>query len=373
MLALRFITADTMGSSNYNVFRGMFCAEVSVTNSKKYKVAVLGGGSFGTVIANIVANNGYSVTLWLRSEIVANQIISSGENSAYLPGYKLHPSITISTDLEDTVKNCQSVFFAVPSSAFRLLAKKVSQWLPKNTLVISTAKGVENDTFLLPSEVLRQELPNHEVGLISGPNLAKEIANFQITATVVASDNDAFCAQIQQLLASSYFRVYINHDRFGVELAGALKNIYAIVSGITDAIGGGQNTKAVVLTRSLAEMSRFARELGANPMTFLGLGGIGDLYVTCTSPLSRNFRVGVFLGQGKTLEDAVIEVGQIAEGINTTKLVKEKADQLGIYMPLASALYATLFEQRPIKESLSTMMLSEQNMDVDFMVKSNDE
>ena len=344
-----------------------------MTNSKKYKVAVLGGGSFGTVIANIVANNGYPVTLWLRSEVVASRIISSGENSAYLPGYKLHPSIIISTDLEDAVKNCKSVFFAVPSSAFRLLAKKVSQWLPKNTLVISTAKGVESDTFLLPSEVLRQELPNHEVGLISGPNLAKEIANFQITATVVASDNDAFCTQIQQLLASSYFRVYVNHDRFGVELAGALKNIYAIVSGITDAIGGGQNTKAVVLTRSLAEMSRFARELGANPMTFLGLGGIGDLYVTCTSPLSRNFRVGVSLGQGKTLEEAVIEVGQIAEGINTTKLVKEKADQLGIYMPLASALYATLFEQRPIKESLSTMMLSEQNMDVDFMVKSNDE
>ncbi len=155
-------------------------------------------------------------------------------------------------------------------------------------------------------------------------------------------------------------------------MAGALKNIYAIVSGVTDAIGAGQNTKAVVLTRSLAEMSRFARELGANPMTFLGLSGIGDLYVTCTSPLSRNFRVGVALGQGKTLEQAVSDVGQIAEGVNTTKLVKERADELGIYMPLASALYATLFEQRPIDESLSTMMLSEQNMDVDFMVKSND-
>ena len=260
----------------------------------------------------------------------------------------------------------------MPSGSFRQLAKKVSQWLPIDALVISTAKGIESDTFLLPTEVLREELPSNEVGLISGPNLAKEIANSQITATVVASDNDVYCAQVQRLLVSSYFRVYINHDRFGVELAGALKNIYAIVSGITDAIGAGQNTKAVVLTRSLAEMSRFARELGANPMTFLGLSGIGDLYVTCTSPLSRNFRVGVALGQGKTLEQAVSDVGQIAEGVNTTKLVKERADELGIYMPLASALYATLFEQRPIDESLSTMMLSEQNMDVDFMVKSND-
>ena len=341
--------------------------------SKKHKVAVLGGGSFGTVIANVVANNGYPVTLWLRSEAVAAQIQSSGENSAYLPGYTLNPSISISTDLEESVKYCESIFFAVPSGAFRQLAKKVNQWLPSDALVISTAKGIEGDTFLLPTEVLREEFPGNEVGLISGPNLAKEIANSQITATVVASDNDALCAQVQNLLVSSYFRVYINHDRFGVELAGALKNIYAIVSGITDAIGAGQNTKAVVLTRSLAEMSRFARELGANPMTFLGLGGIGDLYVTCTSPLSRNFRVGVCLGQGKTLDQAIKEVGQIAEGVNTTKLVKEKADKLGVYMPLASALYATLFEQRPIKESLSAMMLSEQNMDVDFMVKSNDE
>lgn len=343
-----------------------------MTDSKKHKVTVLGGGSFGTVIANMAANNGYPVTLWLRSESVASEIISSGENAAYLPGYKLHPSILVSTDLEASVKNSESVFVAVPSGAFRSLAKRINQWIPKTAWVISTAKGIENDTFLLPTEVLREELPDNQVGLISGPNLAKEIANFQITATVVASDNDDFCAQVQSLLASSYFRVYINHDRFGVELAGALKNIYAIVSGITDAIGGGQNTKAVVLTRSLAEMSRFARELGANPMTFLGLGGIGDLYVTCTSPLSRNFRVGALLGQGNTLEEAITEVGQIAEGVNTTKLVKEKADQLGIYMPLASALYATLFEQRPIKESLSTMMLSEQNMDVDFMVKSND-
>ena len=312
------------------------------------------------------------MTLWLRSEALAAEILSSGENVDYLPGYTLNPNIAISTDLEESVKHCESVFFAVPSGAFRQLAKKVSQWLPIDALVISTAKGIESDTFLLPTEVLREELPSNEVGLISGPNLAKEIANSQITATVVASDNDVYCAQVQRLLVSSYFRVYINHDRFGVELAGALKNIYAIVSGITDAIGAGQNTKAVVLTRSLAEMSRFARELGANPMTFLGLSGIGDLYVTCTSPLSRNFRVGVALGQGKTLEQAVSDVGQIAEGVNTTKLVKERADELGIYMPLASALYATLFEQRPIDESLSTMMLSEQNMDVDFMVKSND-
>jgi glycerol-3-phosphate dehydrogenase (NAD(P)+) len=210
------------------------------------------------------------------------------------------------------------------------------------------------------------------VGVISGPNLAKEIAKFEITATVIASENTELCERIQQLLGSRYFRVYANHDRYGVELAGALKNIYAIVAGIAEAMNAGQNTKAVVLTRSLAEMSRFAVKLGANPLTFLGLSGVGDLYVTCTSPLSRNFRVGLALGQGKSLEQAVSEVGQVAEGVNTTKLVKEKADDLGIYMPLASALYATLFEQRSITESLQSMMLAEQNTDVEFMVKAND-
>jgi glycerol-3-phosphate dehydrogenase (NAD(P)+) len=206
------------------------------------------------------------------------------------------------------------------------------------------------------------------VGLISGPNLAREIAERQITATVVAHSDDAFCKHVQKLLVSPYFRVYTNHDQFGVELAGALKNIYAIISGITHAMGVGQNTKSVVLTRSLAEMSRLAVELGANPLTFLGLSGIGDLYVTCNSPLSRNFRVGVALGQGKTLSQAIEEIGQVAEGVNTTRLVKQKADELGVYMPLVSGLYATLFEQNSIQDSLNTMMLSEQNMDVDFKV-----
>ena len=173
-------------------------------------------------------------------------------------------------------------------------------------------------------------------------------------------------------MASNYFRIYANHDRYGVELAGALKNIYAIVSGIAEAMKVGQNTKSVVLTRSLAEMSRFASQLGADPLTFLGLSGVGDLYVTCSSPLSRNFRVGLALGEGKSLEQAIADVGQVAEGVNTTKLVKERADKLGIYMPLASALYAIMFEQRPIVESLQAMMVAEQNTDVEFMVKPNE-
>lgn len=343
-----------------------------MTDNKNHKVAVLGGGSFGTAIANMIASNDYPVTLWLRSETRAATIRDCRENPDYLPGYQLHADMGVSADLQQTLAGVQTVFFAVPSSAFRQLARQVSPYLGKDCILISTAKGIEADSFMLPSEVLEEEIPQCPIGVISGPNLAKEIAQFEITATVIASENAELCERIQTLLGSRYFRVYANHDRYGVELAGALKNIYAIVAGIAEAMDAGQNTKAVVLTRSLAEMSRFAVKLGANPLTFLGLSGVGDLYVTCTSPLSRNFRVGQALGRGKSLEQAVSEVGQVAEGVNTTKLVKEKADNLGIYMPLASALYATLFEQRPIMESLQSMMLAEQNTDVEFMVNAND-
>lgn len=225
---------------------------------------------------------------------------------------------------------------------------------------------------MLPSQILEAAMPDVRIGVMSGPNLAKEIADYEITATVVASEDPTVCATIQGMLASNYFRVYANHDRFGVELAGALKNIYAIVAGIAEALKAGQNTKSVVLTRSLAEMRRFGTQLGADPMTFLGLSGVGDLYVTCTSPLSRNYQVGLALGGGKSLAQSIADVGQIAEGVNTTRLVKEKADAMGIYMPLASALYATLFEKQSIQGALRSMMLAEQNSDVDFMVTPNE-
>ena len=341
-------------------------------NTSKLKIAVLGGGSFGTAIANMVAENNYSVTLWMRSEDSLKQIESTGENSNYLPGYQLNKSLNVTTDLNYALQQVDVVFFAVPSSSFRKLARRAKDLLSSDTLLISTAKGIEADSFMLPSQILEEEIPQCEVGVVSGPNLAAEIAQFRITATVIASESDALCARVQELLVSNYFRVYANHDRYGVELAGALKNIYAIVAGIAESMNAGQNTKSVVLTRSLAEMSRFAAQLGANPLTFLGLSGVGDLYVTCTSPLSRNFRIGNALGRGESLEQAIASVGQIAEGINTTKLVKQKSEQLGIYMPLASGLYSTMFEGLSVVESLKAMMLAEQNTDVEFTVKAND-
>jgi glycerol-3-phosphate dehydrogenase (NAD(P)+) len=332
------------------------------------KIAVLGGGSFGTAIANMIAANGHDVVLWMRDEKNAEQCTQTRENHRYLPGYRLEPTLTISSNLEESLKGCHTLFFSVPSKAFRHLAQEAKAHIAPGTKVISTAKGIEAQTFKLMSEILEDELPQARVGVISGPNLAKEITQKAITATVIASVDESLCKEVQALLSSQYFRVYANNDRFGVELAGALKNIYGIAAGMSAAMKMGQNTVSVLITRSLAEMSRFAASLGANPMTFLGLSGVGDLYVTCTSPLSRNFQVGYALGEGLSIDEATEKVGQVAEGINTTRIIKEEAEQLGIYMPLVSALYETMFNNRPVHEVLSSLMLAEQSTDVEFTV-----
>ncbi len=334
-----------------------------------HQVAVLGGGSFGTAIANMLANNGQSTTLWLRNPEYAQAIKEAGENSRFLPGYRLNPALQISASLEQSLNSAKAVFFVVPSKAFRSLAKQAHAFIMPDTAVVSAAKGIEESSFKLMSEVLKEELPQARVGALSGPNLAKEIIAQEITATVIASEDAALCDSVQNMLGSRYFRVYANNDRFGVELAGALKNVYAISAGMAASLNVGMNTVSVLITRSLAEMSRFAAKMGANPMTFLGLAGVGDLFVSCTSPLSRNFRVGQALASGQDIETAVKQVGQVAEGVNTTKIVKSKADDLGIYMPLVNALYDVMYRNKPIKQAIAEMMLAEQSNDVEFTVR----
>ncbi len=336
--------------------------------NNKTKIAVLGGGSFGTAIANMISGNGHLVSLWMRNEEKALRCRETHENSQYLPGYRLVDSLDITSHLADALAGAELVFFSIPSKSFRSVCRQAAAYIPANTMVVSTAKGIEGESFKLMSQILLEELDSPRVGVISGPNIAGEIVQKQITATVIASESKEVCARVQQLLATPYFRVYANSDRYGVELAGALKNIYAIEAGMAAAMDVGQNTMSVLITRSLAEMTRFATRLGANPMTFLGLSGVGDLFVTCTSPLSRNFRVGMALGKGKSLEEAIKDIGQVAEGVNTTRIVKEKADELGVYMPLATALYNILFCKKSVSRVLRDMMLSEQSDDVEFRV-----
>jgi glycerol-3-phosphate dehydrogenase (NAD(P)+) len=336
-------------------------------NTSRLTVTVLGGGSFGTAIANIIAHNQHTSYLWMRSAERAAAYQSARENTHYLPGYRLADNLVITSDLVEAIQNSDLVFVSIPSHSFRAVTKRIQSILPAKAMVVSTAKGIEPQGFTLMSQILEQELPNHPIGVLSGPNFAKEIMQQQQTGSVIASEFEQVISCVQQTLCSETFRVYANHDRYGVELGGALKNIYAIICGMAAALGAGQNTQAMLLTRSLAEMGRFAHIMGANPMTFLGLAGVGDLILTCTSDLSRNYRVGFALGRGRPLVDVVAELGQVAEGVNTLKQVKTKADELGVYMPLVSGLYGILFEQKSIAEVARGLMLGEHNTDVDYM------
>lgn len=332
-----------------------------------HRVAVLGGGSFGTVIANIIAANGHTTTLWMRNAERAELVNTTHENPEYLPGFSLHPQLRATSRLEDAVEGIDILFVAVPSKSFREVVRQVSSRLSSEALVISLTKGIESPGFHLMSEILQDELPDNPCGVLSGPNLAPEIAAGQLTGSVIASAVPAHSSIVQSLLHSKTFRVYSSNDMYGVELGGALKNVYAIMSGLGAALGLGENTIGMLLTRALAEMSRFAVDLGANPMTFLGLAGVGDLIVTCASPLSRNYRVGYALGEGRSLDEIIAELGQVAEGVNTLGLLKIEADRRDIYMPLVNGLYAILYERKTVADVLGDMMLAEQTQDVEFV------
>ena len=336
------------------------------------QVAVIGGGSFGTAIASILATNGMVTRQWMRNPQIAEAINQQHENPQYLPDVVLHSSLEATTDLAHAISGAQLIFVSVPSKSFRTVVQQVKPLLQPGQCLISTTKGIEPDGFNLMSQVLIDECPGHSVAVLSGPNLAKEIGRKQLAATVVASSDGALRIAVQNALGCDYFRVYASDDMYGVELSGALKNIYAIVSGFIAALGMGENTKSMIITRSLAEMSRFAVAQGANPLTFLGLAGVGDLVVTCMSPLSRNYRVGYAIGEGKSLEQAVEELGEVAEGVNTLRYINTQSEELGIYMPLVKGAYAVLFADVDPRLVAKELMMGENTSDVEFTLAKSD-
>ncbi len=335
-------------------------------NEKSSTVTVLGGGSFGTALANIIASNGHKTFLWFRHHERATQCQADRQNAKYLPGYILHDNLTVTSDMDMCIGQSDVIVVAIPSHSYRSVVKLAAPLVRKECYIVSATKGIESPTFTLMSDIVKQEIPNCKIGVLSGPTFAKEIAENQHTGSVIASECDDILAIIPRIFSSKTFRVYKSHDRFGVELAGALKNIYAIISGMASALGCGCNTQAMILTRSLAEMGRLADRLGANAMTFLGLAGVGDLVLTCGSDQSRNFRVGYALGKGTSLETAVAEIGQVAEGVNTLRVVKQKADELQVYMPLVRGLHGILFEQQDIAKVVHGLMTGEMASDVEF-------
>ena len=334
--------------------------------TEQQPIAVLGGGSFGTALANLLAENGHAVRLWMRDPEQAESIRTLRQNPRYLKGVTLLPSVEPVTDLEATLEACEMIFVALPSAALRQVLAPFADRLA-GRMLISTTKGIEAQTFKLMSQILEEIAPQARIGVISGPNPAREIAEHALTATVVASHDEALCRSVQQVLHGRTFRVYASSDRFGVELGGALKNVYAIMAGMAAALGMGENTRSMLITRALAEMTRLAVRLGANPMTFLGLAGVGDLIVTCTSTKSRNFQVGYALGQGQSLDEAVSQLGEVAEGVNTIRVLKSKAEEMQVYMPLVAGLHAILFEGRTLDQVIGLLMCGEPKTDVDFI------
>ncbi|HCC66144.1 MAG TPA: NAD(P)H-dependent glycerol-3-phosphate dehydrogenase [Moraxella sp.] len=331
------------------------------------KIAVLGGGSFGTAMANLSSKNGCEVTLWVRDKRSVKSMQKTHINKKYLPDHKLDERLQFTHDLQAAVKGKDLIFVAVPSSAFRETLQKIAPFISAQAIV-SLTKGMEKDTFALMSDVIADELPNVAFGVMSGPNLAKEIMNNMPSATVIASQSAALRLAVQKALHSAFFRVFASDDLIGVELGGALKNIYAIAMGMAAAYDIGENTKAMILTRALAEMSRFGVQAGANPLTFLGLSGVGDLYATCSSTLSRNYQIGNMLGRGMSLDQAIKKLGQTAEGINTIQQVNEKAMKEGIYMPITHALHDIIYEDKaPLGVALNLMEAGFRS-DVEFVM-----
>ena len=328
-------------------------------------VAVLGGGSFGTVLANLAASNGYNVSLWVRDSEQALRINSEGANTTYHPELKLSPNIVASDNLKEVLNNKSIIFIATPSIVFEQITIRISDCIDEKPYLVSCTKGILDEPFRPLSEVISSKLKN-TIGVLSGPNLAKEIADEKIAGTVIASPNENLIDIVKSVLSSETFKIYSSNDMQGVEMAGALKNIYAVVCGMAESLKVGENAIGLILTRSMAEMSRFAVAKGANPITFLGLSGMGDLVATCMSTLSRNYQLGFNIGSGMSLSQAKDNVGQVAEGVRTLEVVLKESSKLDIKMPLVESMYNIIYNDASPKTLVDDLINNPNEIDVEF-------
>jgi glycerol-3-phosphate dehydrogenase (NAD(P)+) len=322
-------------------------------------IGVLGAGSWGTALAIVLADNGHEVALWTRNENQAREINENHTNKRFLPNLNLSNRIVSTTSMEQAVKGKQAVLIVTPSHVVREVSAKMIALLDPETVIIHAVKGIEPDTLQRMSEVIYESgLDKERNGLVvlSGPSHAEEVSLKSPTTVVVASENQASAQVAQDLLINSYFRVYTNPDVVGVELGGALKNIIALGAGLSDGLGFGDNAKAALLTRGLAEISRLGIAMGANPLTFSGLAGVGDLIVTCTSHHSRNWRAGNLLGQGKPLQEVLDNMGMVVEGVKTTKAAFMLAQKYEIEMPITKELYRVLFQEKNPRTAVEDLM-----------------
>jgi glycerol-3-phosphate dehydrogenase (NAD(P)+) len=328
-------------------------------NLESPTIGVVGAGSWGTALANLLSSKGYAVQLWAFEKEVKESIDAARENTLFLPGVMLSPALSASNDIAGVVSDKDLVLIVVPSHVMRETVVQAAGHLDNRSVVVTASKGIEIKTHLTMTGILKETLPPvffDQLAVLSGPTFAKEVAVKVPTVATAASADLSVATYVQQIFATPYFRVYTNDDVMGVELGGAIKNVIAIASGIVDGLGLGLNTRAALITRGLTEMQRLGIKLGANPHTFSGLTGVGDLVLTCTGHLSRNHTVGKLIGEGKKLNHILSEMKMVAEGVKTAKSLYNLSRKLGVEMPISHAVYRILYEDLSPEKAVFLLM-----------------
>ena len=327
------------------------------------KIGVIGSGSFGTAIAALLGRKGYDVYLWSFLKSEAETIEKERENKEFLKGVKLSDNVHCTNDIEKVVEDSYVVVTVVPSFATRETAKKLAPYIKDGQMMVNLSKGLENDSLKRLSEVYKEEIPQAKIAVMSGPSHAEEVGVGLPTTNVVACDDVEAAKSIQDIFMDETFRVYYSDDVVGVELGGALKNVIALCAGISDGLGYGDNTKAALMTRGMAEIKRLGVKMGGKPDTFSGLSGIGDLIVTCTSMHSRNRRAGILLGKGKNLDETLREVHMVVEGVHTAKAAYELSKKYDVNMPVVSEAYNILFNDKDARQVVKDLMNREKTVE----------
>ena len=335
---------------------------------KKFKIGVVGAGAWGTALADLLASKGYPIDLWVFEKEVKDQILEFRENRIFLPDVKLSSNLHPTNDLAEVVSGKNLVVVVVPSHLMRETTLKMASYVSKETIIVSASKGIENKTHLTMTGVLKETLlgiPDHRLAVISGPSFAREVASKLPTVVTVASKDIKIAALVQQVFATPYFRVYTSEHVISVELGGSLKNVIAIGAGVIDGLKLGLNARAALITRGITEIRRLGLKLGANPRSFTGLAGVGDLILTCTGHLSRNYTVGKKIGQGKKVSDILSEMRMVAEGVKTAKSVYNLSRKLGVDMPIFHEMYRILYEDFSPREAVYRLMTRDLRQELD--------
>ena len=334
---------------------------------KMAKVSVLGAGSWGTALSLLLCKNGHEVTLWSALEDEVRMLCEKREHESKLPGVRLPEDMKITADLEDSLQDPDVAVLAVPSPFTRSTAHRMAPFVKKGQIIVNVAKGVEEHTLMTLSEIISEEIPQADVCVLSGPSHAEEVGKGLPTTCVVSAEKRETAEYLQGIFMSPVFRVYTTPDILGVELGGALKNVIALAAGTADGLGYGDNTKAALITRGIAEISRLGTKMGARAETFYGLSGIGDLGVTCASVHSRNRKAGYLMGKGYTMQEAMDEVKMVVEGVYSARAAKSLAEKYQVEMPIIEEVNKVLFEDKPAADAVRDLMLRDKKVETPML------